>query len=372
MFDHSVTIFRVWGIPVRLHLTLLVFLPYAAFVASHQWRALALTLGFDPSNLGAPPIVWGVMLAVGLFVSVLLHELAHTAVARRSGASVRSITLMMLGGVSELQKDVRPEREALMAFAGPLASFAIAVASFLFARLVPLPPGVAVALLVFAGTNLLLGVFNLLPAFPMDGGRVLRGLLVKRLGRSRATRIATGIGRWMALAFGVYGMLTFNVILILIAIFIYMGASAERARFDARDVLLGMPVADLMNDRVGEAHVGETAGEVARRLVRNNLAGAKVVKDEPDGSATMGFVTSRELVDRAARGAADAPVQSAMHTDFPTIHAEEDAAKTLDLMADGGRNAVVVLNLRDEVIGLVTPAEIQRAVTLASLGRAGV
>jgi Zn-dependent protease/predicted transcriptional regulator len=371
MFEHSVTIFRVWGIPVRLHFSLLLFLPYAAYVTTYQFTNLAHALGFDPRALGAPPFVWGIILSVGLFISILLHELAHAAIARRSGAVVRSITLMMLGGVSELRQDVRPEREALMAFAGPLASFVIALVSYLFQRFVPLPPGVAIALLVFAGTNLVLGVFNLLPAFPMDGGRVLRGLLVRPLGRSRATRVATSVGRWMAVAFGLFGMFTFNVLLILIAVFIYMGASAERARFDARDVLMGMPVADLVNERIGEARVGEPIEDVARRLLRDHLAGAKVIKDEPDGRVTVGIVTTWELVERAARGGADTPVESVMHTDLPPVHADEDAARTLDLLTHGGADAVVVLNWRDEVIGLVTQAEIQRAVTLASLGRAG-
>jgi Zn-dependent protease/predicted transcriptional regulator len=371
MSEHSVTIFRVWGIPVRLHVTLLLFLPYAAFVTAHQFTAFVSAVGVAPEAVGAPPIVWGIILAVGLFVAIFLHELAHTVIARRSGAVVQSITLMMLGGVSELKRDVRPEREALMAFAGPLASFGIALVSYLAYRFAPLPPGPAIALFSFAATNLVLGVFNLLPAFPMDGGRVLRGVLVRPLGERRATRVATTVGRYMAIAFGLIGLFTFNVLLILIAGFVYMGASAERARFETRDVLAGMPVGHLMNSRLGEAHAGETAGEVARRLLRDNLAGAKVVNDEPSGATTMGVVTSWELVERAARGARDAPVQSAMHTDLPTVHPEDDAAKTLDLLTRGGANAVVVLDGRDEVIGLVTQADVERAVALASLARVG-
>src|SRR5262249_27649528 len=162
-------------------------LPYVAFITAYQFRRLANALELDPRALGAPPFVWGILLAVGLFVSILLHELAHVAVARRSGAVVHAITLLMLGGVTEIRREGRPEREALMALAGPLASFAIALVSYLFRRFVPLPPGIAIALTVFAGTNLVLGVFNLLPAFPMDGGRVLRGLLVRPLGWRRAT-----------------------------------------------------------------------------------------------------------------------------------------------------------------------------------------
>src|SRR5262249_4422705 len=154
MFKHSVTIFRVAGIPVRLHSTLLLFLPYVAFVTAYQFSALANALGIPRSALSVPPLAWGIILAVGLFVSILVHELAHVAVARRSGVAVRSITLMMLGGVSELERDVRPEREAWMALAGPVASFGIALVSYLFYYFVALPPGLRVALFIFAMTNL--------------------------------------------------------------------------------------------------------------------------------------------------------------------------------------------------------------------------
>src|SRR4051812_38703804 len=99
MFDHSVTVLRVWGIPVRIHWSLFLFLPYVVFAATRQFGALATSLGVRPESVTVAPVVWGIVLAIGLFVGVLLHELAHTAVALRSGAKIHSITLMMLGGV---------------------------------------------------------------------------------------------------------------------------------------------------------------------------------------------------------------------------------------------------------------------------------
>jgi CBS domain-containing protein len=276
---------------------------------------------------------------------------------------------MMLGGVSELKQDVRPEREAFMAFAGPLASFAIALVSYVAYRFIELPPGVSVALFVFAMTNLILGLFNLLPAFPMDGGRVLRGLLVKPLGPQKATRIATTIGKWMAFAFGLYGLFSFNVMLILIAVFIYMGASAERARLLARDTLSGISVESVMNDRMGEAHAGEHASDVARRLLRDHLTGARVVSDTPAGSETMGVVMALDLAERAAQGDADRPVETALRNDLPTVHADDDAAATLELLSQSRTGAVVVMSARDEIIGLVTQGDVQRALAIASLTR---
>lgn len=235
MFDRGVTVLRIRGIPIKLDITLLVFLPYVAFTAASQFSLIASSLGIPREALHLPPLAWGAILAVGLFVAILAHELAHSLVALKNGIKVRSITLMMLGGVSQIESE-DPAHEAWMAFAGPLMSFGIALGSYAVYRLLPAPAEVGVALLAFAITNAILGVFNLLPAFPMDGGRVLRGLLSGRLGRDRATRIATGIGKVMAVILGLVALVSFNPILVLIAAFIYMGASAEQERADARGV----------------------------------------------------------------------------------------------------------------------------------------
>lgn len=371
MFDRGLTIFRVRGIPVKLHVTLLVFLPYVAFIASYQFRSIARAVGLPLDEVTLPPLVWGVILAIGLFVSILLHELAHCLVALRSGGGVRSITLMMLGGVSRMERDVRPDREAWMAFAGPLASFGVAVFAWLM-QLLPFPPEVRVAFLALAFANLVLGAFNLLPAFPMDGGRVLRGLLVRRLGAMRATQVAATIGKVMAVLFALVGLLSFNVLLVLIAAFVYMGASGEQVRLELRHVLEGLPVSDVMTARLGEAHVDENAGEVARRLFQQNLAGA-LVKDtngatsHDDGTTdhVLGIVTTNDLArPDASRGGPTATVGSTMRTDVPRVHARDDAATTLDALVNGDTDAVLVLDEGEHIVGLVTTADIQRAMAL--------
>src|SRR6266851_111350 len=181
MFGKSWSILHIRGIPIRLHVSLLIFLPYVAFASSLQYRELARSLGIDPRSSALPPIAWGIVLAIGLFVAITLHELAHSFVALKSGVKVRSITLMMLGGVSSMDRDVSPPREAWMAFAGPLVSFLIALVAYLLYLWAKAWPDLDVALLAFAITNAIVGAFNLLPAFPMDGGRILRGLLSGRL-----------------------------------------------------------------------------------------------------------------------------------------------------------------------------------------------
>lgn len=369
MFDQNITVFRLWKIPVKLNVTLLLFIPYVAFIATRQFAGFAERLGAPAEELHLPPFVWGLLLSVALFVSILIHELAHCLVARKQGSEVQSITLMALGGVSQLRGEVRPENEAWMSVVGPLASLGLAALSYGAFVLLPLPPEAAAALLVIAWMNLALGVFNLLPAFPMDGGRVLRGLLVGRIGRSRATRVATNVGKVMAAVFAVYGLITFNLILILIAAFVYLGASAEQGRFAARDVLHHVAVTDVMTSRLGEARPDEPAAEVARRLLIGNLIGATVLA--PDGAdphpRLLGLVLASELADRVAKGGHDLLVEKAMLTNLPSVHVGDEATLALDAMVSGDGQAVLVLNPSEEVVGVVTDAEIQRVMALAAL-----
>jgi len=376
MFDGGWTIFRVRGIPVKLHVSLLLFLPYVAYIASRQFQFVGDMLGLQLEALHLPPFMWGAILAVGLFVSILLHELAHSIVALRSGTPVRSITLMMLGGVSRLEGDVRAEREAWMAFVGPLSSAAIGLFCGVM-YFVPFPMEVRVAWLVLALVNVVLAAFNLLPAFPMDGGRVLRGLLTPRLGMHRATRVAVTIGKFMAVVFAFYGLLSFNVMLVLIAGFVYMGAMGEQARSDLKHVLAGTLVSDVMTDRLGAAHADEPAGDVARRLFREHQEGALVI----DGGQTsftdhdvqdhvVGVVIASDLSRPEMMHAPTSTVAAAVRKELPRVHTRDDASATLDSLMSGDVDAVVVLDDSEHIVGLVTQTDVQRAMTfLAAMSR---
>ncbi len=370
MLDRGITLLRVRGIPVRLHPSLLLFLPYLAFVAMRQIGFVAGALHLPPDAFHLPPLLWGVILAVGLFVAVLAHELSHSLVAIRSGVRVRSITLMMLGGVSFIEGELPPRREAWMAFAGPLASFAIGAVSYGAYRVVPLPSEARAALFAFAMTNGMLGVFNLLPAFPMDGGRVLRGLLAGRLGQERATAVAAGIGKVMAVAFALYAVISFNLVLLLIAWFVYAGAGAEQGRLSLRHALEGVPVRELMSDRLGEAQAEEPVGEVLRRLSRDGLAGARVWgPDGAPGRYLVGLVTPDGLEGVAARGGAAAPVTVAMDRRPPEAHPWDEAITALESLAGGEARAVAVVDEAGSIVGVVTPKELERAALLARSSR---
>ncbi len=370
MLDRGLTIVWIRGIPVRLHPSLLLFLPYVAFVATRQVGYVASALDIPREGFHLPPVVWGVILALGLFVAVLAHELCHSLVAIRYGARVRSITLMMLGGVSLIEGDLPPGREAWMAFAGPLGSLGIAALSWAVYRFVPLPPEVLAAVFAFATTNAVLGVFNLLPAFPMDGGRVVRGLLSRWTGPERATVIAARLGKVMAVAFAIYAAISFDLILLLIAWFVYSGARAEEARLALRHALEGVPVRDLMSERLGEAGAEEPVRDVLVRLLHGGLLGARVWgSNGAPGPHLVGVVTTDGLEGTAARGGAGHPVTTAMPDHFPEAHPWDEAVSALQPLSNGEAQAVVVVDAAHDVVGLVTTNELERAAALGKLLR---
>jgi len=203
MIKRSYNLFKVMGIPIRVHLTLVILLLYFAFTR------------------GLP----GILIAVGVFTCVALHELGHSWVAIRKGCSVREIMLLPIGGVAKMSHiPSRPRDEALMAAAGPLVSFLLAV---FFWLLIGTGFSSQFFFNLFA-INLMLCLFNLLPSFPMDGGRIFRAFMTPRIGRLKATALAAKIGRIMAVLFGIFGLFfAHDFILVLIAIFIYNAAGAE-------------------------------------------------------------------------------------------------------------------------------------------------
>ncbi|NCC52276.1 MAG: hypothetical protein EOM20_13810 [Spartobacteria bacterium] len=212
----STHIGTVYGIPIKVHITLWIVLPIIAF-------SLMPGAGF----LG---LAWGLLFATGLFTSVALHELGHSFVSVNKGCPVREILLLPIGGMAKLDRlPSKPRDELQIAIAGPAVSIALSI--FCAFMAVPFERAgmfFTSKLLASLGMmNLYLALFNLLPSYPMDGGRVFRALLEPRYGRLEATRRAVKLGRIMALGFGVYGLFTGNFSLVIIAIFIYLAAGAE-------------------------------------------------------------------------------------------------------------------------------------------------
>ncbi|HNQ34198.1 MAG TPA: site-2 protease family protein, partial [Methanoculleus sp.] len=262
----SLQIGKLAGIPVKLHWSFLLVIPLFAWIIGSQIRLtteLIATLFGVPIDVtliaaGLNPYILGSIVALGLFVGVFIHEMAHSLIAKAKGIEIHSITLLILGGVSQMEETMPdPKIELPMALAGPMTSLAIGLISaalvYVFDAAVadPAVAGVLVFTFGYLGLlNILLFGFNLLPAFPMDGGRVLRAWLARRMPLSRATRIAADVGKGFAVVFGIVELLFLNPILIIIAFFIYIGASQEATVLRYNILLQDITVADAMSSPV--------------------------------------------------------------------------------------------------------------------------
>ncbi|SFK70484.1 Zn-dependent protease (includes SpoIVFB) [Halogranum rubrum] len=299
----SYTVGRIWDIPIRVNISLLLFLPILAWlIGSGQQIALytGLINRFAPVPLdvavlraGVVPWVIGVTAALGLFVGVLLHELGHSWVARRYDLETVSITLWVFGGLARFDAIPRAwNREFWIAIAGPVTSVLVGLCCAALVRVVP--SRFPVVVFVFgwlAVVNVTLAVFNLLPAFPMDGGRILRALLARSRPYGVATRIAARIGVTFALVFAVVGVLAFNPVLILVALFVYGAATAETRLSLLDDLLEGSTVADVMDTSVETLSVDDTVSTFVDLMMRRHRTAFPVV----DEGAVVGLVTLDDL-----------------------------------------------------------------------------
>ncbi len=364
----SVTVFRVRGVPVRLHWTLLLVIPYLAVALSYQFRSIAHLAGVEKADLTLPPLVWGALLAVALFASVAVHELAHTFLALRFGGRVRSITLMLVGGVSQLSRaPTRPLHEGLMAAAGPAMSFVLGALCFAGYAVIGGGADVRMALFYIGVMNVSLGVFNLLPAFPMDGGRVLRAVLAARVGRSRATAIAATVGRVCAIGLGILAILEVNLLLGLIALFVYSGATAEAASERITQSIHGLRVTDFLPSR-GQPPViasGENLDDALRRM--SDLDRLELVVIDRSGPIA---VIEADDVTRLARANPGTPIESvvaqlgARYVVAPDTTAADQA---LAAAAEQGATYVVVVDPSATVTGLIGPRDVARTLKLRAV-----
>src|SRR5690606_5766025 len=209
--------FRLLGIPVHLDISLLLVLPLLAWIIGNDVELFVkvFQLDIDPSQLmgGVTPYLYGLLAAIGLFLSVLIHELGHSVVGQHYGLKIRRITLWILGGMAQFERIPRQRgTEAIMAIAGPITSFLLGGLSWLAFHSVPVDAaGLRFVLAYLMYMNVVLAVFNLIPALPLDGGRVLRSLLALRMPYLRATQIAAGTSKFLAVLLGMLGFVSLNI-----------------------------------------------------------------------------------------------------------------------------------------------------------------
>jgi Zn-dependent protease len=366
----AVTLFHVKGVPVRAHWTLLLILPYLAVVFSAQFERVAHVAGIAPESLRGAPLLWGALLALALFASVAVHELAHTLVAMARGGRVRDITLMLLGGVSHFEHmPERPRTEALVSAAGPVTS--LAIAGLLFVALWAVgygSPDLRLGVFYIAYLNLLLGAFNLLPAFPMDGGRVLRAALAARLSRRRATDIAATVGVIVAVLLGIVGLIGGSFLLILIAVFVFFGARLEARGERVKEALAGLRVADLLGAQPPTVELDTRLDQVLPLMHR---AGRLQLITVDEHALTAGIVRAADIVEIPPAARSRMTVRDLgdkLRVGLVTIPWNASARAALAKATESHVDSLVVVDTTKEEaaapVGLLGLREIEEAVQL--------
>jgi len=292
-----------------------------------------------------------------LFACVLLHEFGHIFTARAFGVTTPYVTLLPIGGVAQLERI--PEeagQEFLIAIAGPLVNVAIAAVLIVFGANIMNGHAAVVqdmhvsTLDRLAAVNIFLALFNLIPAFPMDGGRVLRAALASRLGYMRATEIAAHIGQFVAFALGFIGLL-YNPILIFIAIFVYLAASSESHMVALRAVSRGVPVSLAMRTQfttlVPRAHIDE-----AVHALLQTAQGEFPVVD--DAGKPIGVLGRGDLIRAIKTLGPDASVADAMGAELPIVGHRATLEQTFKLLQEKSAPAVGVIDGNGKLVGLVT------------------
>ena len=339
----SISIGSVNGTAIRLHFTFILFL---------VWMGASLYL-----QGGVPAAVSGITFIVLLFLCVVLHEFGHILAARHFGIHTPEVVLLPIGGVSRLERiPERPREELIMALAGPAVTLAIAVALITALGGPPDPRDILAAtsgrtlLAQLAYANLVLLVFNLVPAFPMDGGRVLRALLSARLGHVRGTRIAATTGQILAIIFGIIGLVAGDIVLVLVAFFVYLAAGAEAGLAQMRVVTSGIPAREAMVTAFESLPGRAPIVDAAEALLRTSQQEFPVLDDE---GRFQGILTRAGIVKALDELGGQTPVAQAMQADIPVISQWDHLDGVFDLLRDG-TPAVAVTGSDGRLVGLIT------------------
>jgi len=365
----------LFDIPIQVDVTFLLVLPLFVYLIGSRVAAITqiinqtLDAGIAAGTLsgGALPWLLGLFAALGLFAGVVLHELGHSLTAMRYGVDIESITLWIFGGIASFAE--LPEnwkQELLIAVAGPVVSVVLGVVCY--AGFLVTPASVPTARFVLgylAVLNVMLAVFNMLPGFPMDGGRVLRALLARNRPYAKATRIAAAVGKGMALLLGIVGLLSFNIILMGVAFFIYIGASSESRQVMLKEAFEGISIRDLMTpvDRVVTVSPDTSVATLFDRMLTERHVGYPVVDRDGEvvGIITLDDASNVAPVEREAYTVADV-----MTRDLHTVSPKTDAMEGMETLQQNDIGRLLVTDGGGELLGLVTRTDFMRAFEILS------
>jgi Zn-dependent protease len=361
----SFRLIRVAGIDLKLHATFFLILIFGAIAWGRPF--------------GLNGALFGVLLMALLFACVALHEFGHALMAQRLGIPVREILLLPIGGVAMLSRVPRKARhELLIAAAGPAVNVLIialllptlatlwAAGALRAADLVPGvgEPGLATALLWLVQANVFLALFNLIPAFPLDGGRILRAFIWMATDHARATRVAAGIGQALALAMGLFALFSFDLMLLLVATFIFLGAGAERGQSEVQSALQGLRAGDAYNRHALTLHPGERVSGAADYILTSYQPDFAVLED----GQPVGIITRAEVLQALSRDEAGRTVTAVMKPVELRIDVMLPLDEVRQLMSDHNVRVAAVFD-GAEYRGLVSLEDLAKAYPLAALRR---
>ena len=364
----SLKLFKVKGIDIKVHLTFVLILIWAAY----RWSV--------STGEGLQGAIFGIVATLLLFLSVTLHELGHSLQAIKFGVKVRDITLMPMGGLAQMESIPEdPNKELRIALAGPLVNFGIAAlliglgalldarALLSFDELIASLGRVSWSglLAYLTSANLMLGLFNLIPAFPMDGGRVLRALLARKMDHAKATNIAAQIGQGLALLMGLWGFMSGSWTLVLIAIFVWMGAGQESQGAQIKHTLGRTTVGQAMTRSPHVLQVNDSLSKAVELTLSTSQADFPVL--EWGSNRVAGLLSEIDLLRGLQSLGASSAVREVMRMKIAFTAPDEPLHAAQQKMLLGRTRALPVLNPEGELLGLLTADDINEAYHLMAI-----
>ncbi|MFY9637391.1 MAG: site-2 protease family protein [Methanobacterium sp.] len=337
---YSFKIFSIFGIPVELHITFLALMLLIYIVAYFK-------------IIPAINLITAVLITL-VFVTVVIHELSHSYLAKRYGIKIERIVLLPIGGLSEMEEIPKdPAQELRIALAGPLSNIIIAFIGYIVLIIFGSYLSIVLsgALYYFIYINLLLGFFNLLPAFPMDGGRILRAFLAERMSFIKATKLAANIGKQFAILMAIVGVF-FNFLLILIAIFVYVGADAEYKSVIVSTLLGDEMVKDVMTTDVHTLNPENTIQETLKTMFSEKHMGYPVT----DNGKMVGIITFDDI-SKIPENERDKLIKDIMTVNLIISDPNEDLVETIGKLNKNRIGRVPVVE-NGELVGIVSKTDI--------------
>jgi Zn-dependent protease/predicted transcriptional regulator len=368
----SYQIGSIRGIPIRLHVSFLVTVIFFIWLfADHTFEIFGIVFGFGEADV---PIwlkyLFSSITSILFFLTLLFHELSHSVVAQSYGIKIKSITLLIIGGIAQMEDIPKePRKEAMISAAGPAFSLGIGILayaiyiSFYQVNEVTWTFGNAflMSVSIIAYYNILLGIFNLIPAFPMDGGRIFRAMLAMNMPYIDATRIAVAVGKSFAIIMGILGLFTFNLFLLLIAFFLYYGAAGEEEAAVISVTLEGILVKDVMSGLPDVIYVlpDWTLDQLVDVMFKTKHMGYPVQQNHT--SPVLGVITFSDLRRIPESERDTTRVKDVMTGDVIAIEPDADAFDAFKLIMSNNVGRLIVID-QGKIVGIVSRTDLIRSI----------